>query len=82
MSLNDKNSEKTSSDKSSGVTRSGGTRSKPAEGLLAAAPRVVNVGVPGFAEELAAQGVSVVQLDWRPPAGGARLAQILSIVGS
>jgi len=51
--------------------------------LLEEAPRVVNIGVPGFAQELNAQGVSVVQVDWRPPAGGdPELARILSIVGS
>lgn len=78
MSLNDKNSAESGAPESSG-----GVRSKPAEGLLAAAPEVVNVGVPGFAGELASQGVSVVHVDWRPPAGGdPRLAKILSIVGS
>lgn len=78
MSLNSNNSNKSSSHEHSAAAQS-----KPADRLLKAAPHVVNVGVPGFAEELAAQGVSVVQLDWRPPAGGdARLAKILSIVGS
>jgi FdrA protein len=32
--------------------------------------RVVNVGLPSFAEDLRAQGKSVVHVDWRPPAGG------------
>ncbi len=42
-----------------------------------------NIGLDGFAEELAEQGVAVTQLDWRPPAGGdAELAHILSILGS
>lgn len=36
------------------------------EGLRA----VVNVGSPHFAQGLFAQGVSVVQVDWNPPAGG------------
>lgn len=35
--------------------------------LLAGTPRVVNVGLSGFARELAANGVAVVQVDWRPP---------------
>jgi Protein of unknown function (DUF1116) len=35
--------------------------------LLAGAPRVVNIGLSGFARDLAANGVSVVQVDWRPP---------------
>jgi hypothetical protein len=33
-------------------------------------PRVVNVGLPLFAETLAALGVPVVDVAWRPPAGG------------
>ncbi len=46
---------------------------------LLAAPRVVNVGLPLFADELAKIGVPVVGVDWRPPAGGdARLAALLA----
>jgi hypothetical protein len=37
---------------------------------LLAGPRVVNVGLPGFADPIAAAGAPVVQVDWRPPAGG------------
>ena len=49
------------------------------ERLLAEPPRVINVGVALFAEQLREQGVAVVQLDWRPPAGGdERLAEILA----
>jgi len=40
--------------------------------LLAGPPRVVNVGLAGFAESLRAQGVPVIDVDWRPPAGGDR----------
>ena len=32
--------------------------------------RVANVGVALFAESIAAQNAPVVQVDWRPPAGG------------
>jgi len=35
--------------------------------LLAAAPRVANVGVADFADSLAAQDVTVIQVDWAPP---------------
>ena len=35
--------------------------------LLAGPLRVLNVGLSGFARELAANGVPVVQVDWRPP---------------
>ena len=41
--------------------------------------RVVNLGLELFAETLAADGVTVVHVDWRPPAGGdARLAAVLA----
>ena len=46
--------------------------------LLAAAPRVVNVGLEMFAANLAARGARVVHVEWSPPAGGdARLAGLL-----
>ncbi|MDN6591259.1 MAG: acyl-CoA synthetase FdrA, partial [Acidipropionibacterium jensenii] len=46
-------------------------------GLLAG-PKVINVGLAGFAEELAGLHVPVVQWSWAPPAGGdARLARIV-----
>jgi len=32
--------------------------------------RVINIGIEVFAEDLAAEGVQVVHLDWRPPSGG------------
>ncbi len=40
---------------------------------------VINIGLEGFASDLADQGVAVVQVDWRPPAGGdAKLADLLA----
>jgi hypothetical protein len=46
--------------------------------LLAAAPRVVNIGLELFAANLADQGVKVVHVQWSPPAGGnAYLAGLL-----
>lgn len=54
-----------------------------APGLLAGPPRVINIGLDGFARELEARGVAVVQVQWAPPAGGnARLAALLSKLGS
>ena len=51
--------------------------------LLDAPPRVVNVGLERFAEDLAAQSVAVQHVQWSPPAGGdARLAELLSKLGS
>ncbi len=42
------------------------------DSLLAGTPRVVNVGLALFAESLRAQHVPVIDVDWRPPAGGDR----------
>lgn len=39
--------------------------------------KVLNVGTPLFEAEVEKQGISVVHVDWRPPAGGdARLAEL------
>lgn len=41
--------------------------------------RVINIGIEVFAEDLKADGVPVVHLDWRPPSGGdSRLAAMLA----
>jgi hypothetical protein len=46
--------------------------------LLAAPPRVVNIGLELFAHDLKAVGAQVVHVQWSPPAGGnARLAGLL-----
>ncbi|MEE9470369.1 MAG: hypothetical protein V3W32_01520, partial [Gemmatimonadota bacterium] len=42
------------------------------------APGVINVGLEAFRDALALQGADVIQVDWRPPAGGdRRLIEIL-----
>jgi FdrA protein len=47
--------------------------------LLAAPPRVINIGLELFAEDLARQGAQVVHVRWSPPAGGnAKLAGLLA----
>ena len=38
--------------------------------LLAAGPRVINLGLELFADQLSACDVPLVHVDWRPPAGG------------
>ena len=38
--------------------------------LLSSPLRVINIGLPAFARDLAAAGSAVVQVDWTPPAGG------------
>ena len=40
------------------------------DALLRSPLRVVNIGLASFANDLAAHGVPVIQVDWRPPAGG------------
>lgn len=48
-------------------------------GVFGGPLRVVNLGLELFAETLAADGVEVIQVDWRPPAGGdLRLAALLA----
>lgn len=55
----------------------------PAAQLLQTSPVVVNVGLKGFADELAAQGVKVLHVEWQPPAGGdAKLAALLAKLGA
>jgi hypothetical protein len=51
----------------------------PVNALLDGPPRVVNIGLDVFARELERAGVSLVHVDWRPPAGGdPRLAGLLA----
>ncbi len=42
------------------------------DALLDGPPRVVNVGLAIFGDSLRAQNVPVIDVDWRPPAGGDR----------
>ena len=43
---------------------------KPVAALLSAGPKVVNIGLAGFSDDLRARGAPVVHVDWSPPAGG------------
>jgi hypothetical protein len=48
---------------------------------LAGPVRVVNIGLAGFARDLAANGAAVAQVEWTPPAGGnAELLAALSVL--
>ena len=59
------------------------TSEKKKPGLLEGSPRVINVGLERFAEDLGAQGVAVRHVAWSPPAGGdAHLAALLSKLGT
>ena len=46
----------------------------PVAALFKGPLKVVNLGLPAFADNLAAAGAEVVQVDWRPPAGGDAVA--------
>ena len=55
----------------------------PIKALLDGPPKVVNLGLESFTHDLESQGVTVIQVDWAPPAGGdVRLADLLSKLGS
>jgi hypothetical protein len=45
-------------------------RKKSASSLLAGVPGVINIGLRGFATDLAARGVPVAHVEWRPPRRG------------
>jgi FdrA protein len=46
---------------------------------LTVPPRVINIGLELFAENLASQGAQVVHVRWSPPAGGnSQLANLLA----
>jgi hypothetical protein len=45
--------------------------------------KVVNIGVSTFADDLLSQGVEVVHVDWKPPAGGdVEMLRLLEKLGS
>ncbi len=46
--------------------------------LLRSQLRVINIGLPVFAEELQAAEIPVVQLDWRPPVADPRIRALLA----
>ncbi len=51
-------------------------------GLLTRTPEVVNVGLEAFAKDLAACDITVVHVEWAPPAGGdPRMAALLAKLG-
>ncbi len=51
--------------------------------LLTGEVKVVNVGLESFADELRANGTTVIHVDWVPPAGGnPKLAALLAKLGA
>lgn len=54
---------------------------EPLKGLLGG-PKVVNVGLEGFARDLRDAGTEVVHVDWAPSAGGdPKMAALLAKLG-
>ena len=51
--------------------------------MLGSGPRVINVGLEGFAADLERLGVPVTHVDWAPPAGAdpAKAAQLAALDG-
>lgn len=57
-------------------------KSSGRERLLGVELKVINIGVKTFYEVLKEQGVKVIHVDWRPPAGGDRdLTKLLEKLG-
>ncbi len=51
--------------------------------LMRSETTVINIGLSFFADDLRQQGVTVVDVDWTPPAGGdPKLADLLSKLGA
>jgi FdrA protein len=58
--------------------KQGGTKT-----ILKATLKVVNIGISTFADDLRSQGVEVIDVDWKPPAGGdAEMLKLLEKLGS
>ena len=60
----------------------GGSQDKKKKGprpLLDSPPRVINLGLESFANQLKEEGVEVIHVDWSPPAhGDIELANLIS----
>ena len=48
------------------------------ENLFGQPLRVINLGLEVFAQELEAEGVTVIHVEWRPPAGDPKVAALLA----
>ncbi len=58
-------------------------RREASRSILTATLKVVNIGISTFADDLRSQGVEVVEVDWKPPAGGdAEMLRLLEKLGS
>ena len=39
--------------------------------------KVINIGIPSFAQDLKSQNIDCIHVDWQPPAGGNKKIQKL-----
>ena len=52
-------------------------------GIIGKELKVVNIGIPAFADDLESQGVKVARVDWKPPAAGdEKMLRLLDRLGS
>lgn len=60
-------------------------RKKTKEGktIFSQTLKVVNIGISTFGDDLRSQGIEVVDVDWKPPAGGdVEMSRLLEKLGS
>ena len=58
-------------------------KSKEKKTILSERLKVVNIGISTFADDLRSQDVEVVNVDWKPPAGGdVEMSRLLERLGS
>lgn len=58
-------------------------KGKKAKTILSEKLKVVNIGISTFGDDLRSQDVEVVDVDWKPPAGGdVEMSRLLEKLGS
>jgi hypothetical protein len=58
-------------------------KSREEKNILSQMLKVVNIGISTFGDDLRSQGVEVVDVDWKPPAGGdVEMSRLLEKLGS
>jgi len=58
-------------------------KSKGEKTILSQKLKVVNIGISTFGDDLRSQDVEVVDVDWKPPAGGdVEMSRLLERLGS
>jgi len=58
-------------------------KAKEEKTILSQKLKVVNIGISTFGDDLRSQDVEVVDVDWKPPAGGdVEMSRLLEKLGS